>query len=193
LHDRPERNDAEVDNVAARLLVLRDHPFEGGVLLGDEPLGPPHMRGGGRRIGNIGPSERPGGRQRGRSTKQRTPVELAHPDLLAVPRAAGIASRSGALPWIIGRRLLFTGTNRRPSRLVFAEARPKNMVSSACLPTARRLPVRPAKTRHASLQSSLCKRTRCGRGGKAMHDRERYCATTSISRSKPGSTLKLRL
>ena len=113
LHDRPERNDAEVDNVAARLLVLRDHPFEGGVLLGDEPLGPPHMRGGGRRIGNIGPSEGSGCREGGRSAKQRTPVELAHPDLLAVPRAAGIASRSGALPWIIGRRLLLTGTNRR--------------------------------------------------------------------------------
>src|SRR6202011_4741437 len=113
LHHRPERNDAYLEGVPARLLVLGDEVLEGGVFLGDETLGPPYVGGLGRRTGNVGTCERPRCRQRGRSTKQRTSAALAHPDLLAVPRAAGIASRSGALPWIIGRRLLFTGTNRR--------------------------------------------------------------------------------
>jgi hypothetical protein len=51
---RGERHDLQVDRVAASLLVIGDDLFDRHILFLREALRPPHLRGRGRRIGDIG-------------------------------------------------------------------------------------------------------------------------------------------
>src|SRR5262245_27097807 len=74
LHLRPERNDACVDDVAARLLVVGDSGFEGGVLLPDEALHPPDGRSFGGSVGDKRSSQRSDRGKSHRPAKNRTPA-----------------------------------------------------------------------------------------------------------------------
>ena len=78
LHRRPEGDEAELDLVAARLLVGRHQVLERFVLFLDEALDPQDARRLGLCIGN----ERPGDRSRRRpssgAAQHRTPVQFAH-------------------------------------------------------------------------------------------------------------------
>src|SRR5262249_48779323 len=78
LHQGPERNDAEVDDVAARLLVGGDHAFQGVVLLPDEALAPPDVRGLGRGVGNVGPADGSRRGERDGPADDRTPAKSLH-------------------------------------------------------------------------------------------------------------------
>ncbi len=57
LPQRRERRDGQLDQVAARFFVIRDDLADRRVLLGDKALRPPQCRGGGRRVGDVGPRE----------------------------------------------------------------------------------------------------------------------------------------
>ena len=67
---RRERRDAEVDLVAARLLVICDDLFEPHILFLDEALRPPNFRGRRRRVGDIGAPQGSGRHQADRAVKQ---------------------------------------------------------------------------------------------------------------------------
>ena len=92
LVQRLERHDAEVDLVAAGLLVVGNRLAESGVLLGDETLYLPDCRGRRRRIRDIGTCQGPCCRQTQRSTNYRTPAHVVHgrsPSLMSGPDRSG--------------------------------------------------------------------------------------------------------
>jgi len=72
LAQRRERDDAVLDLVAARLLVIGEDFFEGDILLFGEALHPPQLRGRRRRVGDMGPRQGAGGGEAERTVKQRT-------------------------------------------------------------------------------------------------------------------------
>jgi hypothetical protein len=84
LAQRREGDDAEVDLVAARLLVFGDHIFEGGILLLGEALGESRLRGLCLRIGDKGPRQGPGRAKGEGAAKHRTPRQNGHFRLLAL-------------------------------------------------------------------------------------------------------------
>ena len=89
LHQRRKRDEAVVDRVAARLLVIGDDFAKRRILLGDKALGPPHRRGAGGGIGDIGSRQRPGRGNGKRAAQHRTPgrnVHLRLPSSLLAPR-----------------------------------------------------------------------------------------------------------
>src|SRR5262245_43279694 len=94
LHQRPERNEAGVNGVAARLFVLRDHVAEGIVLLADEALDPPYACGLGCRVGNERSPEGSGCRESDGTVQHRTPAKLAHGNPPGTARY--LASRAAA-------------------------------------------------------------------------------------------------
>src|SRR5262249_41056204 len=78
LNHRPEWDDAVIYGVAARLLVLRHHVAERGVLLGNEALEPPYGCGLGGRVGDEWSSQRSSGGQSHRPPEKRTPAKFTH-------------------------------------------------------------------------------------------------------------------
>ncbi len=78
LGQRTEGNDGVVEPVAARLLVVRDDPLEGAVLLLDEALRPPQDRGLRLGIGNIGAGWRSRRCKSQGAAKRRAPGHLRH-------------------------------------------------------------------------------------------------------------------
>src|SRR5262249_38648739 len=95
LPDRREWNNADVDRVPARLLILSDDIAEGGVLLGNETLGPPYACGLGRCVGDEGSCKSSSGCQTDRPAEHRTPAKPAH----AVPPWFPLVLRSDSRPW----------------------------------------------------------------------------------------------
>jgi len=65
------------EQATARLFIIGDHCSEGGILFGNEALIPPCLHSRGRRIGDIGPRQRSGGKPDG-ITQQRTPGQSGH-------------------------------------------------------------------------------------------------------------------
>ena len=89
LAHRCERDDAEVDFVAARLLVVGNHLLERGVLLFGEALNPPNFGSRSSRVGDIGPTQRAGRSEPDRAPEHRTPGQDRHarlPSLFALAR-----------------------------------------------------------------------------------------------------------
>src|SRR5262249_11243560 len=78
-----ERDDAEIDLVAGLLLVLGDHPFERRVFLLGKALSPPHFRGRGCGVCDIGSGQGADRAKRERAAKHRTPRYNGHLCLLA--------------------------------------------------------------------------------------------------------------
>jgi hypothetical protein len=56
---KKSRKVSQVFDLVARLLVFGDHLFEGDILLFGEALLPPHLRGRGRSVGDMGPRQGP--------------------------------------------------------------------------------------------------------------------------------------
>src|SRR5262249_50205372 len=100
LNHRPEWDDAVIYGVAARLLVLRHHVAERGVLLGNEALEPPYGCGLGGRVGDEWPSQGSSGGKSHRPTENRTPAKFTH----AGP--ALICSLAGELRMLVGDPLV---------------------------------------------------------------------------------------
>ena len=82
----PKRHDLEIDLVAARLFVLADEFFKGGILLLGETLSPPHFRGGGGGIGDVRPHHGSRRNKPQRTTNNRTSGWLGHGRFLPVRR-----------------------------------------------------------------------------------------------------------
>src|SRR5689334_6863710 len=86
-----------VDLVAARLLVIGDQCAKGGILLRNEALVPPHLRGPGGRIHDMGPRQRASGEPH-RAAKHRTPCQNGH--LCILPARTPPKAAAGAF-WLL--------------------------------------------------------------------------------------------
>src|SRR5438270_10110555 len=91
---RRKWHDAELNRIAAGLLVIGDDLLDRYVLFRDEALRPPHFRGRGRSIGDVWARQRPSRGQTQGAAKHRAPAQVSHvrlPSLLwrhaALPRA----------------------------------------------------------------------------------------------------------
>jgi Putative Actinobacterial Holin-X, holin superfamily III len=73
-----DRDQAVVDFVAARLLIIGDQPAKGDVLLGKVALVPPRLDGRSCRIGYVGPRENSGCGEPEGAAKYRTPGHSLH-------------------------------------------------------------------------------------------------------------------
>src|SRR6516164_8247682 len=78
---RRERHDAELDRVAAGLLVIGDVLFDRRILFRDKALRPPHLSSGRRRVGDVGPRQGSGGDEPDGAEKYRTPGQIDHAHL----------------------------------------------------------------------------------------------------------------
>ena len=94
LAQRRKRDDAELDLVAARLLIIGDDPVERGVFLLGETLRPPHLGGGRGRVGDVWPRQSAERTERKRTAQQRTPSKARHLGLLPCSSRARLL-RSG--------------------------------------------------------------------------------------------------
>src|SRR6195256_5418044 len=74
--------DAQIDRVAARLLVIGKGLLDSDVLVLHEALRPPHLGGFRRRVGEIGTRQRPGRDETDRTMYQRTTRQPRHDVLL---------------------------------------------------------------------------------------------------------------
>src|SRR5262249_52969147 len=115
LNHRPEWDDAVIYGVAARLLILRHHILEGGVLLADEALEPIYGCGLGGRVGDESSPQRSSGGQPPRPTENRTPAEFTHADPLLICSLAGEIISPGHRGWLpsFSRRARPTGLRAR--------------------------------------------------------------------------------
>jgi len=78
LAQRGKGDNAVIDLVAADFFVLRDQFLEGRILVGNKALSPPHLRGLGLRVGDVGPRQRAGGRKPERTAEYRTSSQIGH-------------------------------------------------------------------------------------------------------------------
>src|SRR6202030_759212 len=86
-----ERDDAQIDLVAACLLVIGDHLFESGILLFRKALRPPNFGSRSSRVGDIGRTKCAGRSEPDRAPEHRTPGQDRHarlPSLFALARLA---------------------------------------------------------------------------------------------------------
>ena len=84
----------ELDLIAAHVLVIGDDLAEGVILLGNNALTPPHLRGLGLRVGDVGPRQRAGGRKPERTAEYRTSSQIGRSNFpyLFAPRIRGHVS-----------------------------------------------------------------------------------------------------
>src|SRR2546430_16815421 len=83
---RSEGDDAQLDLIAARLLVVGDGLAQRHILVLDEALREPHGRGGRRRPGDMGCRKGASCGESQGSMQHRTPGEVGHSRLLPVSR-----------------------------------------------------------------------------------------------------------
>ena len=178
LHQRRERHEAVIDDVAACLLVLGHHRVERGVLFLHETLDPPHARGFRLGVGDVGTSERRDRGQSDRPTEQRTPAEPAHAisPCRPLPRAAArslllLCENVGAHASAVDAGAVLYPRSMILFRKPISTFR-GSCSGRTCQPGARRAPV-PLESSYRKFPGAQCSHARrtvakaasCARGG----------------------------